>query len=84
MGLGRNHPNLPAPSAVHVFRHPGKVSPKLTRGQIKSKIESLVKSAKIAQELRENGQVVYEIGDGRKVSTILNAIWDGYEIGNNI
>ena len=38
MGLGRNYPNLPAPSAVHVFRHPGEVSPELTIDQIKSKI----------------------------------------------
>lgn len=36
MGLGRNYPNLPAPSSVHVFRHPGEVSPELTRDQIKS------------------------------------------------
>lgn len=27
MALGRNYPDLPAPSSVHVFRHPGKVSP---------------------------------------------------------
>lgn len=27
MGLGRNYPNLPAPSSIHVFRHPGEVSP---------------------------------------------------------
>lgn len=46
MGLGRNYPGLPAPSSVHVFRHPGVNSPELTRDQIKSKIESVVKSAK--------------------------------------
>lgn len=50
MGLGRNYPNLPAPSSVHVFRHPGEVSPELTRDQIKSKIDSVVKSAKIAKD----------------------------------
>lgn len=38
----------------------------------------------MAQELRENGSVVYEIGDGGQVSTILHAVWDGYEVGNNI
>ena len=38
MGLGRNYPNLPAPSSVHAFRHPGEVSPEPTRYQIKSKI----------------------------------------------
>ena len=35
-------------------------------------------------ELTGNGAAVYEIGDGRKVSTILGAVWDGYEIANNI
>ena len=38
----------------------------------------------MAQELREEGLVVYEIGDGQQVSTILHAVWDGYEVGNNI
>lgn len=60
MGLGRNYPNLPAPSSVHVFRHPGEVSPELTREQIKSKIESVVKSAKVAQDSGFDG--VEEIG----------------------
>ena len=32
----------------------------------------------------KNGSVVYEIGDGGQVSTILHAVWDGYEVGNNI
>ena len=44
MGLGRNYPNLPAPSSIHVFRHPGEVSPELTRDQIKSKMESAAKA----------------------------------------
>ncbi len=38
----------------------------------------------MAQKLRGCGAVVYEIGDGQKVSTILHAVWDGYEVGNNI
>ena len=38
----------------------------------------------IAQELEGSGAVVYEIGDGHQVSTILHAVWDGFEIGNNI
>ena len=38
----------------------------------------------MAQELQGCGAVVYEIGDGQKVSTILHAVWDGYEVGNNI
>lgn len=61
MGLGRNYPNLPAPSSVHVFRHPGEVSPELTREQIKSKIESVVKSAKVAQDSGFDGVEVYSI-----------------------
>ncbi len=61
MGLGRNYPNLPAPSPVHVFRHPSEVSPELTRDQIKSKIESVVKSAKIAQDSGFAGVEVHSI-----------------------
>ena len=61
MGLGRNYPNLPAPSSVHVFRHPGEVSPELTHDQIKSKIESVVKSAKIAQDAGFAGVEVHSI-----------------------
>ncbi|MDF2538466.1 MAG: NADH:flavin oxidoreductase/NADH oxidase [Herbinix sp.] len=38
----------------------------------------------LAEELSGCGAVVYEIGDGQKISTILHAIWEGYEIGNNI
>lgn len=61
MGLGRNYPNLPAPSSVHVFRHPGEVSPELTRDQIKSKIDSIVKSAKIAKDSGFSGVEVHSI-----------------------
>ena len=61
MGLGRNYPNLPAPSAVHVFRHPGEVSPELTIDQIKSKIESVVKAAKIAKDSGFSGVEVHSI-----------------------
>ena len=38
----------------------------------------------MAQELQGCGAVVYEIGDEQQVSTILHAVWDGYEVGNNI
>ena len=38
----------------------------------------------IASELKQSRAVVYEIGDGRQVGTIMKAIWDGYEIANNI
>jgi len=61
MGLGRNYPNLPAPSSVHVFRHPGEVSPELTRNQIKSKIESVVKASKVAKDSGFSGVEVHSI-----------------------
>ena len=61
MGLGRNYPDLPAPSSVHVYRHPGLVSPELTRDQIKSKIESMVKAAGIAKESGFSGVEVHSI-----------------------
>ncbi|RKI87396.1 FAD-dependent oxidoreductase [Parablautia intestinalis] len=61
MGLGRNYPNLPAPSSVHVFRHPGEVSPELSRDQIKSKIESIVKASKIAKDSGFSGVEVHSI-----------------------
>lgn len=61
MGLGRNYPDLPAPSSVHVFRHPGMVSPELTHDQIKSKIESVIKAAKIAQDSGFAGVEVHSI-----------------------
>jgi len=61
MGLGRNYPNLPAPSSVHVFRHPGEVSPELTRDQIKSKIESVVKASKVAKDSGFSGVEVHSI-----------------------
>lgn len=61
MGLGRNYPDLPAPSSVHVFRHPGMNSPELTKEQIKSKIDSVVKAAAIAQESGFAGVEVHSI-----------------------
>lgn len=61
MGLGRNYPNLPAPSAVPVFHHQGMLSPELTNDQIKLKIEALVKAAKVAQKAGFNGVEVHSI-----------------------
>lgn len=61
MGLGRNYPNLPAPSSVHVFRHPGEVSPELTHDQIRSKIKSVIKAAKIAKDSGFAGVEVHSI-----------------------
>lgn len=37
-----------------------------------------------AGELRGNGMDIYEIGDGRQVVNIMNAIWDGHEVAMNI
>lgn len=61
MGLGRNYPDLPAPSPVHVFRHPGVVSPELTHDQIKSKIDSVIRAAKIAKDSGFSGIEVHSI-----------------------
>ena len=61
MGLGRNYPDLPAPSSVHVFRHPGVVSPELTHDQIKSKIDSVIRAARIAQDSGFAGIEVHSI-----------------------
>lgn len=61
MGLGRNYPDLPAPSSVHVFRHPGTVSPELTHDQIRLKIESVIKAAKIARDSGFAGVEVHSI-----------------------
>ena len=38
----------------------------------------------MAAELNGCGADIYEIGDGRQVSNILQAVWDGYEVANNI
>lgn len=61
MGLGRNYPDLPAPSSVHVFRHPGVVSPELTKEQIKSKIDSVIEAAILAKESGFAGVEVHSI-----------------------
>lgn len=61
MGLGRNYPDLPAPSSVHVFRHPGMVSPALTLDEIHSKIDSVVRAAKVAKDAGFAGVEVHSI-----------------------
>lgn len=38
----------------------------------------------MAADLKDSGADIYEIGDGRQVSNILQAVWDGYEVANNI
>ena len=61
MGLGRNYPDLPAPSPVPVYGHPSLKSPELTRDQIRSKIDSVVKSAVIAKKAGFSGVEVHSI-----------------------
>lgn len=61
MGLGRNYPNLPAPSSVPVYRHPGEMSPELTRDQIKSKIDAVIRSSAIAKDAGFSGVEVHSI-----------------------
>ena len=61
MGLGRNYPNLPAPSPMPVFEHPDMLSPELTHEEIKSKIRSVVQAAKLAKESGFDGIEVHSI-----------------------
>lgn len=61
LGLGRNYPNLPAPSVMPVYGHPGEFSPALSTEQIKSKIDSLVRSAVIAKNSGFAGVEVHSI-----------------------
>lgn len=61
MGLGRNYPRLPAPSRLPVYGHPGDFSPVLSTGDIRLKIDQLVKSAKIAQDSGFAGVEVHSI-----------------------
>ena len=41
-------------------------------------------NASLAAELQGEGVEVYEIGDGRQVVNIMNAVWDGYEVARNL
>lgn len=38
----------------------------------------------LCDDLRGEGMEVFEIGDGRQVVNIMNAVWDGYEVAKNI
>ena len=49
LGLGRNYPDLPAPSAMPVYDHYETLSPVLTREQIKTKIELFIEQAKLCK-----------------------------------
>jgi 2-enoate reductase len=37
-----------------------------------------------AAELEGEGMEIYEIGDGRQVVNIMNAVWDGYEVARTL
>ena len=38
----------------------------------------------LAADLRGEGMEIFEIGDGRQVVNIMNAVWDGYEVAKNL
>jgi len=38
----------------------------------------------MAEELDDNGVAVYAVGDGRKVGSIMTAVWDSYEIARGV
>ena len=38
----------------------------------------------LAADLRGEGMEIFEIGDGRQVVNIMNAVWDGYEVARNL
>lgn len=61
MGLGRNYPELPAPSRLPVYRHPGEYSPVLSRDDIHTKIDLLIKSSKVAKDADFAGIEVHSI-----------------------
>jgi len=61
MGLGRNYPQLPAPSVMPVYGHKGEFSPALSTKQIRSKIDSLVRSAVVAKNGGFSGVEVHSI-----------------------
>lgn len=61
MGLGRNYPQLPAPSVMPVYGHAGEFSPALSTEQIRSKIDSLVRSAVVAKNSGFSGVEVHSI-----------------------
>lgn len=61
MGLGRNYPDLPAPSEMPVYDHPDKLSPALTNEQIKKKIAAVIKAAVLAKESGFDGIEIHSI-----------------------
>lgn len=68
----------------------GKVIMESDSGTVELDADSVVMAvgfhpaSSIAEKLTGCGAVVYEIGDARSVATILQAVWDGFEVGNNI
>ncbi len=69
---------------------PGKAILKSDKGSMELATDSVVIATgfrplpSMAAELNGCGADIYEIGDGRQVSNILQAVWDGYEVANNI
>lgn len=41
-------------------------------------------NSSFASDLEGEGMEIYEIGDGRQVVNIMNAVWDGYEVARNL
>ena len=67
----------------------GKVTVEGPDGEETLEADTLVLAAgfRPAESMREKisaGPVIYEIGDADHVATILHAIWQGYELGNNL
>ncbi|MBD5553342.1 MAG: FAD-dependent oxidoreductase [Desulfovibrio sp.] len=61
LGLGRNYPGLPAPSVMPVYGHEGEHSPALSTEQIRTKINSLIRSAVIVRDSGFAGVEVHSI-----------------------
>ncbi|MEY8337638.1 FAD-dependent oxidoreductase [Lachnospiraceae bacterium 62-35] len=61
MGLGRNYPDLPAPSSMPVFHHRDKKSPELTADQIKRKVDAVIRTASLAKQSGFSGVEVHSI-----------------------
>ncbi|MBQ6335343.1 MAG: FAD-dependent oxidoreductase [Erysipelotrichaceae bacterium] len=55
MGLGRNYPGLPGPSANPVWRNPDQTSPVLSTEQIRQKIADMIEGAVVAKECGYDG-----------------------------
>lgn len=61
MGLGRNYPDLGAPSAVQVFGHPELRAKELTTEEIKIKIDAVIRAAQLMKRSGFAGVEVHSI-----------------------